>query len=586
MSIVSKSSIKSNEKPQPIRKTPECLEFELRLMELAVLGQTELANYWNNNGHNFSIGKHVLCYKIYEEISAGRYILLLDRGKCLIERLEQGEKSSRTRAFRIYRDILQIQRTQNEAHKGTLNEIVNIDSLDSIHVGKETSSKKSEKISSRYENILPSTGSVHWEFDEACSSSVTEKQFTRTDLPFSSNDMLTKLSKRGEPSKSNCSKKGEPSNSHSIKSSERTIVYSPWREVQKTKHSAQSGEPSNKELSKRGEHSSSYSIKICEHTKQTIVYSERREVQKAKDSAHSWDFNIKESSERGEHSRQPSQNFYQVFDEVWPETSVSSNASIASTLLDSDVYIMPEHEVEKNIKRKPIDLPLEQLPAKKADMMWNWEAYSAGSNSKSIHKFNIKRTDELDDSCITQWECVEDEEGLDFDLSVRDKIMNESKEDLISEFESSNSVLELRGRIVLGKFPAGNFKHPIKWTIDRKSHEALNFDDLRRRYDVLIEGPFKKSSRGLIWNNYYGFLLVPGIILCFGKEALKRVADFRKSTVTILNEKQFKLYACSLSVGSKEITWQMKFGNREHFRIWHDSISNIKSKFLLDYWSN
>jgi hypothetical protein len=247
-------------------------------------------------------------------------------------------------------------------------------------------------------------------------------------------------------------------------------------------------------------------------------------------------------------------------------TAESSIASIDMSLRDRDVHISPISSVAKTIKRDPKQLPLKipfhELFDKMCSLLTD-EEYLLSSDSESVLQLNIR---EETDWSLTTLECIKDDEKLHFDTG-------KSK---ITEFRSSNNAVVLtQRRIVLDKFPIGDFEYPIYWNIDRKSYSARNIADLRHRHNVLIEGAFKKSSRGLIFDNYYGFLLASGTMLCFRNETLKKVVDFRESTVTILNRKHLKLSACGLSVGWKETKWQMKFSSRWHFKVWYSCIVQL-----------
>jgi len=531
--MITRTVVNSKLKPQPIPQYPVSLEFELTVMEVAVMGARAFESYWNNYGDKFDIDKHVLCYDIYEEIVADRLDLMLERSKRLLEQLDRGQKS-RARASKIYRDIsLQIQRSQNKPLQENFNEMLKVNSRQSIHVSQQTVPKEPATTLTRHEQNFSSKSSLHEEFYTSRSSTALEKQLTWTDTTSNHDNtssqrdslmmcgaMHSHSTKIGEASKNNSSTKGESSDGYFSKKSESTFVDYAGREVQNTKDTEQFGEPSSKE-----------------------------------------------SSRRGEHSSKTAASFYEEFDKYLPASPESSITSFALNLLDDDVHIS---SVGQTTKRKSKVIPFQIPFHKQFETMWSIlpdEGWSPSGNYGSIIQFNMQ--DETDETCLTPLERVEHDEKLDF----------ERYDSYKTKFESSNSGVEPSWkRIILDQFPIGDFKYPIYWSIDRIRYEARNIADLRRRHHVLLEGAFKKSSRGLIWNNYFVFLLAPGIMLCFRKETLKKVADFRKSTVTILDGQQLKLSACGLSVGSKETKWQMKFSNKDHFRIWHEALSHLSRR--------
>jgi len=132
-------------------------------------------------------------------------------------------------------------------------------------------------------------------------------------------------------------------------------------------------------------------------------------------------------------------------------------------------------------------------------------------------------------------------------------------------------MMRLGATIILDKFLAEDFKAPITWNIERTCYLAENIADLKSRFHILIQGAFKKSKRGYMWTNYYGFLLPRGFMLSFRKESYKEVVDFCKCTITSY-DKQLKLRVNSLSKESKGNSWLMKFSSREHYKIWYRGI--------------
>ena len=231
--MISRGYKSSSRKPALNCCVPVSPEFELELMEVAVQGAKAFETYWNNNGDYYIISKHVLCYKIYEEIVGRRINLLMERAIKLVERLQRGDKSSHTRALKVYQTILKVWRLKNEAFEEKCNEMLSIDSPRSFFVGQWTSPKESAKTSYHHRRNFPSMSSFQEEIDKAFSSTGDEKQLTRTFPPLSLDD----LSSQREASKTDWRVstdsiiRGEPSNSYSTKRSE------PYDTDEKEKHS-------------------------------------------------------------------------------------------------------------------------------------------------------------------------------------------------------------------------------------------------------------------------------------------------------------------------------------------------------------
>merc|ERR1719320_1903031 len=125
---------------------------------------------------------------------------------------------------------------------------------------------------------------------------------------------------------------------------------------------------------------------------------------------------------------------------------------------------------------------------------------------------------------------------------------------------------------VLGNFPGKDFKSPIQWTIDRISHNATNIADLRNKYNIVIEGEFRKRCRSHKWQKYYGFFFDTGVMIYFRKGEYKKVVDFRQSKVSVLGGKPSRLSIEDVYVDSSETDWLLKFDRDEHFQSWYDTI--------------
>jgi len=157
---------------------------------------------------------------------------------------------------------------------------------------------------------------------------------------------------------------------------------------------------------------------------------------------------------------------------------------------------------------------------------------------------------------------LKDEESKEFvSLSNVEEVKNESR-----DFHPTQ---------ILGNFPGKDFKHPIEWTVDRLVHKATNIADLRRTHNIAIEGVFRKRCWGRKWRSYYGFLFETGVMIYFRKEVYKKVADFRKSTISVPKGKQHRLNIAEVCVGSTKTQWLLKFDIEEHFKSWYETILKL-----------
>jgi len=129
--------------------------------------------------------------------------------------------------------------------------------------------------------------------------------------------------------------------------------------------------------------------------------------------------------------------------------------------------------------------------------------------------------------------------------------------------------------IVLDEFPGGDFQKKITWKLDNILHTALNIKDLKTKHDIVIQSAFEKRCTGFRWRGYYGFLLNTGMLVYFRKDKkkgmlFKKAADFRNNTVTIPNNKQFRM-----NVFTNECNWPLRFATRERLYIWFDAIKGF-----------
>lgn len=192
----------------------------------------------------------------------------------------------------------------------------------------------------------------------------------------------------------------------------------------------------------------------------------------------------------------------------------------------------------------------------------------SSSSSGSIIQFNIHVDTDLE---LTPLEFVKDEEALFFNNSMKDQIQESKCGENRDAVPFKSVIIKSRTTIVLDKFSAKDFKIPITWNIGRIGYRAENMADLRSRHDILIEGAFKQSTKGYLWNNYHGFLLTSGVMLYFRSESYKAFIDFSKCTV-ISDSKHLKLKVNTLSIDSKETTCLLKFSSSQHYKVWYAGI--------------
>jgi len=134
----------------------------------------------------------------------------------------------------------------------------------------------------------------------------------------------------------------------------------------------------------------------------------------------------------------------------------------------------------------------------------------------------------------------------------------------------------------LGSFPGKDFQGAIEWTVDKTTYWANNLADLRSKHDVLIEGTFRKRCRTKRWRDYYGFFLGTGVMIYFRNEVYKKVADFRKCTVTLQKSKPSRLIVQDVYVDTKQTDWPLEFNNPKHLSTWHHTIASFSKRSKKD----
>jgi len=134
----------------------------------------------------------------------------------------------------------------------------------------------------------------------------------------------------------------------------------------------------------------------------------------------------------------------------------------------------------------------------------------------------------------------------------------------------------------LGNFPAKDFQASIKWKVDKTIYKAKNLADLRSEHDVLVEGSFRKRCRTKIWRDYYGFFLATGVMIYFRREVYKKVADFRRCTVSMQNSKRYRLVVQDVYIENKKTTWPLEFSSTRHLTTWYKTIARFSKGFKND----
>jgi len=502
---MSMSSLKSESTNDTI-----CLEFEIRLLEIAVLGKHTFGSYWNTYGHDYTISQHVLCYKIYEELEGGHFNYLVNRGRKLVGRSKAGHKNYHKRAMKISHEFARMHRFQNRASRDKKKEMLRIDSPPSPNVAQGTFQKDSDNATYQHISRYPNVDSFNEECYKSRISTSLEKCIMQNDLSLTLEEISSpgNLAWPNEPLSVNSSNSVEPIDCFSTKSTKSKIDDSTKRDEQDSKNQVQEELPS-------------------------IIYSFT-----------------------GDAYSSIAESFYEVFDKAWPHTPKSSSASVAFSSLHDGLYL---HETDGQHPSGSTWNNSKELLDK---VRCSFPDSPSSNSSRSVIQFN---NHEEKDRELTPLECVEDELILFLNNSRKDPIMRASKEAQILDDVPS---MRLGATIILDKFPVEDFKAPITWNIERTCYVAENIADLKSKYNILIQGAFKKSTRGYMWSNYYGFLLPRGFMLSFHKESYKEVIDFSKCTITSY-DKQLKLKVNWLSDESKGTTWLMKFSCREHYKTWY-----------------
>jgi len=131
---------------------------------------------------------------------------------------------------------------------------------------------------------------------------------------------------------------------------------------------------------------------------------------------------------------------------------------------------------------------------------------------------------------------------------------------------------------VLGDFPRKDFKSPIQWTMNKITYKAKNLADLRSKHDIIMEGAFQKKGRCHRWRNYFGLCFDTGLMLYFKKNVLRKVADFRRSTLSVPKSKKYRLDIEAVYVDNKPTKWLLKFDNEKHLNIWCETIAKVSKR--------
>jgi len=119
------------------------------------------------------------------------------------------------------------------------------------------------------------------------------------------------------------------------------------------------------------------------------------------------------------------------------------------------------------------------------------------------------------------------------------------------------------------------FEKPFLWTVHKKTYIARSVNDIRKRYDVLVEGPIKcrwKVKRRWKWRHVYGFLIADGVLifLWLRHKVRKRAVDCRKNTINLSSDDNLYL---NVQFGGR--TDQLKFLTRKQYSDWHVAIKKF-----------
>jgi len=148
--------------------------------------------------------------------------------------------------------------------------------------------------------------------------------------------------------------------------------------------------------------------------------------------------------------------------------------------------------------------------------------------------------------------------------------------DLIDE-EEDEIKFNIGRRLSVRTFK-GNFVKPIKWKVNNEIYTASSVNEIRSKYKVLMEGPFKKKKKRCVayrWKHYYGFLIASGVLLYFGQEKnneidFKKAVDFRENSMTVSKDDDLRL-----DVYSQGRNWLLKFAMQKEISDWHDAIKQF-----------
>jgi len=173
---------------------------------------------------------------------------------------------------------------------------------------------------------------------------------------------------------------------------------------------------------------------------------------------------------------------------------------------------------------------------------------------------NEKTQPEMDDAKQSQHDFKEDNREEVLDIAYDD-------DDLKVHYEAE--------KMVLGKFPEADFKETVEWTVGQQTFKVNTIAELRRKHNVLIEGYFRKRCKGFKWCEYFGFFMNNGVMIYFRDGNFKKFADFRKSTVSKMDDKHLRLTIERVNVDSKPTGWLMEFKDFERLVFWSRKINRF-----------
>jgi len=125
-------------------------------------------------------------------------------------------------------------------------------------------------------------------------------------------------------------------------------------------------------------------------------------------------------------------------------------------------------------------------------------------------------------------------------------------------------------KMVLGEFPEPDFKAIVEWTVGQQTFKVNTIAELRRKHNVLIEGDFRKRCKGLKWREYFGFFMDNGTMIYFRDGNFKKVADFRESTISKMDDKYSRLTIEGVNVDNSKLRdWLLEFKDVETLVFWY-----------------